>query len=124
MSNGQWTQITVWADSVNMGYYINGNQHSGSKSHGLTGDIPSVGNAKVPLSLMTLYPYGSDGSGWAGLATHATAGKEQIELLEPHKDGIMVAEYWTELPSKNILEEKLHQSFLEARERLIRKQLK
>lgn len=59
-----------------------------------------------------------------GLILCATAGKEQIELLEPHKDGIMVAEYWTELPSKNILEEKLHQSFLEARERLIRKQLK
>ncbi len=59
-----------------------------------------------------------------GLILCATAGKEQIELLEPHKDGIMVAEYWTELPSKNILEEKLHQSFIEARERLIRKQLK
>ncbi len=59
-----------------------------------------------------------------GLILCATAGKEQIELLEPHKDGIMVSEYWTELPSKIILEEKLHQSFLEARERLIRKQLK
>lgn len=75
VSNGQWTQITVWADSVNMGYYINGDQHSGSKSHGLTGDIPSVGNAKTPLSLMALYPYGS---GWAGLATHATAGNLSV----------------------------------------------
>jgi hypothetical protein len=28
------------------------------------------------------------------------ASKEQIELLEMHKDGIMVAEYWTELPPK------------------------
>jgi hypothetical protein len=59
-----------------------------------------------------------------GLILCATAGKEQIELLEPHKDGIMVSEYWTELPSKNILEEKLHQSFLEARERLIENNLK
>lgn len=59
-----------------------------------------------------------------GLILCATAGKEQIELLEPQKDGIMVAEYWTELPPKNVLEEKLHQSLIEARERLIRKQLK
>ncbi len=59
-----------------------------------------------------------------GLILCATAGKEQIELLEPHKDGIMVAEYWTELPPKNLLEEKLHQSLLEAKERLIRKQLR
>ena len=59
-----------------------------------------------------------------GLILCATAGEEQIELLETHKDGIMVAEYWTELPPKNILEEKLHQTLIEARERLIRKQLK
>lgn len=59
-----------------------------------------------------------------GLILCATAGKEQIELLEPQKDGIMIAEYWTELPPKNVLEKKLHQSLLEARERLIRKQLK
>lgn len=38
-----------------------------------------------------------------------------------HKDGIMVAEYWTELPPKNLLEEKLHQAVIEAKERLERK---
>jgi len=53
----------------------------------------------------------------------ATAGNEQIELLEPEKDGIMVAEYWTELPPKNVLEEKLHKSLIEAKERLARKKL-
>jgi len=58
-----------------------------------------------------------------GLILCATAGKEQIELLEPYKEGIIVAEYWTELPPKKVLEQKLHQSLLEARERLIRKQL-
>ncbi len=59
-----------------------------------------------------------------GLILCTTAGKEQIELLEPHKDGIMVAEYWTELPPKHLLEDKLHQSLLEARERLIKKQIR
>jgi predicted nuclease of restriction endonuclease-like (RecB) superfamily len=58
-----------------------------------------------------------------GLILCAVASKEQIELLEMHKDGIMVAEYWTELPPKEILEAKLHEALIEARERIARKQL-
>ncbi len=54
----------------------------------------------------------------------AIASKEQIELLEMHKDGIMVAEYWTELPPKEILEAKLHEALIEARERIERKRLR
>ena len=38
-----------------------------------------------------------------------------------HKDGITVAEYWTELPPKAELEQHLHQALLEARERLARR---
>jgi len=34
------------------------------------------------------------------------------------KDGIMVAEYWTELPPKSELEAKLHQVFIEAKARI------
>ena len=59
-----------------------------------------------------------------GLILCAVASKEQIELLEMHKDGIMVAEYWTELPPKKILEAKLHEALIEARERIERKQLR
>ena len=44
-------------------------------------------------------------------------------LLEMHKDGIMVAEYWTDLPPKAVLERKLNQALIEARERLARKKL-
>lgn len=58
-----------------------------------------------------------------GLILCAEASREQIELLEMHKDGIMVAEYWTELLPKKILEKKLHKSLIEARERLYRKKL-
>ncbi len=50
-----------------------------------------------------------------GLILCAETSKEQIELLEMHKDGIMVAEYWTELPEKKLLEEKLHRTLLEAK---------
>lgn len=59
-----------------------------------------------------------------GLILCAVASKEQIELLEMHKDGIMVAEYWTELPPKEILEAKLHEALIEAQERIERKQLR
>ncbi|HQQ02405.1 MAG TPA: PDDEXK nuclease domain-containing protein [Bacteroidales bacterium] len=53
-----------------------------------------------------------------GLILCAETSREQIELLELHKDGIMVAEYLTELPPKNILEQKLHQALTEAKERI------
>ena len=59
-----------------------------------------------------------------GLILCAEASKEQVELLEMHKDGIMVAEYWTELPPKKLLEEKIHKAFVEAKERLAIKKLK
>ncbi len=59
-----------------------------------------------------------------GLILCAVASKEQIELLEIHKDGIMVAEYWTELLPKEILEAKLHEALIEARERIERKKQK
>lgn len=53
-----------------------------------------------------------------GLILCAGKSAEQIELLQMQKDGIIVAEYWTELPPKKELEEKLHQLLIEARERM------
>ncbi|GET45639.1 PDDEXK nuclease domain-containing protein [Capnocytophaga felis] len=58
-----------------------------------------------------------------GLILCAENSKEQVELLEIHKDGIMVAEYWTELPPKKQLEKKLHEAFIEAREQFENKGL-
>ncbi len=58
-----------------------------------------------------------------GLILCAVASKEQVELLEMHKDGIMVAEYWTELPPKAVLEQRLHQALIQARERMARNRL-
>jgi predicted nuclease of restriction endonuclease-like (RecB) superfamily len=55
-----------------------------------------------------------------GLILCAESSREQIELLEMHKDGIMVAEYWTELPPKKQLEKKIHSILIEAKERLER----
>ena len=58
-----------------------------------------------------------------GLILCAEAGQEQVELLQTHKDGIMVPEYWTDLPSKEVLERKLHEALVEARERIARRRL-
>ncbi len=58
-----------------------------------------------------------------GLILCAESSREQIELLEMHKDGIVVAEYWTELPSKKQLEQKIHSILVEEKERLERKKL-
>lgn len=53
-----------------------------------------------------------------GLILCTEKSSEQIELLEMGKDGIMVAEYWTELPAKNKLEAKLHQALIAAKARI------
>ena len=58
-----------------------------------------------------------------GLILCAESSREQVELLEMHKDGIVVAEYWTELPTKLELEQKIHSLLLEAKERIARNRL-
>lgn len=58
-----------------------------------------------------------------GLILCAEASREQVELLQMHQDGITVAEYWTELPPKAELEQRLHEALAEARERLARRGL-
>ena len=76
------------------------------------------------LKWLDKYERQEDENSPIGLILCAVASKEHIELLEMHKDGIMVAEYWTELPPKEILEAKLHEALIEARERIERKQLR
>jgi len=56
-----------------------------------------------------------------GLILCAESSREQVELLEMHKDSIVVAEYWTELLPKKDLERKIHKILIEARERIARK---
>ena len=71
VATGNWTNLTLWANPSQMGYYINGGQYSGSASHGLTGGASVVGNNGIPLCLMTLYPYGE---GWGGNTGFSIAG--------------------------------------------------
>jgi len=53
-----------------------------------------------------------------GLVLCAEGNNEQIELLQLEKSGIKVAEYLTELPDKQLLEQKLHQAIEQNKQRL------
>jgi predicted nuclease of restriction endonuclease-like (RecB) superfamily len=58
-----------------------------------------------------------------GLILCTKANRSQIELMELDKSGIAVAEYWTILPPKALLEEKIQSILQEAQERLERRKL-
>lgn len=52
------------------------------------------------LKWLNRYERKEDEAPPVGLILCTETSREQIELLEMHKDGILVAEYWTELPRK------------------------
>jgi predicted nuclease of restriction endonuclease-like (RecB) superfamily len=58
-----------------------------------------------------------------GLILCAEGSREQIELLEMDKAGIMVSQYWTNLPPKVEFEQKIHKILAETRERMKRRQI-
>src|SRR5665647_3174818 len=53
-----------------------------------------------------------------GLILCAAGNDEQVELLQLHKAGIKVAEYMTELPSKKLLQQKLHKAVALSKKRM------
>ena len=58
-----------------------------------------------------------------GLILCSESGREEIELLKLDRDGILVAEYWTSLPPKDVFENKIHLLLTETRERLEQRNL-
>jgi predicted nuclease of restriction endonuclease-like (RecB) superfamily len=56
-----------------------------------------------------------------GLILCTEASRDQIELMELDKEGIAVAEYWTQLPTKSEFERKIGELYREAQERLERR---
>jgi len=79
------------------------------------------GQMELYLKWLDKYDRQEDENSPIGLILCAEKSNEQIELLEMHKDGILVAEYWTDLPPKKELEHKLHLLLLEANERIERR---
>jgi predicted nuclease of restriction endonuclease-like (RecB) superfamily len=58
-----------------------------------------------------------------GLILCTETSREQIELLEMHKDGIVVAEYWTVLPPREELQARIAEIYRAAQERIARRQI-
>jgi predicted nuclease of restriction endonuclease-like (RecB) superfamily len=81
------------------------------------------GQMELYLKWLDKYEKKEDEHAPIGLILCAESRREQVELLEMHKDGIMVAEYWTELPPKKVLEKKIHNIFIEAKERIERRKV-
>ena len=53
----------------------------------------------------------------------ASKNDEEIELLEVDKSGIHVGQYLTQLPPKELLQEKLHKAIQRAKENFVLKEL-
>ncbi len=84
-------------------------------------DARFEGQMKLYLKWLDRYERQDGEQAPIGLILCTEASREQIELLEMHKDGIVVVEYWTALPPRHELERRLQQILLEVRERLARR---
>lgn len=81
------------------------------------------GQMKLYLKWLNRYERRDDEKAPIGLILCTEASREQVELLEMHKDGIVVAEYWTELPPKAELEARIQAIYRAAAERVARREL-
>ncbi|WRS29199.1 PDDEXK nuclease domain-containing protein [Actinomycetaceae bacterium MB13-C1-2] len=81
------------------------------------------GQMKLYLKWLDRYERLDDEEPPIGLILCTETSREQIELLEMHKDGIVVAEYWTALPPKAELQARIQKIYQEAQERVARRQL-
>ena len=86
-------------------------------------DARFEGQMKLYLKWLDRHERQEDEDAPIGLILCTEASREQVELLEMHKDGIVAAEYWTALPPKHELEQRLQAMLRDARERLARREL-
>lgn len=84
-------------------------------------DARFEGQMKLYLKWLDRYERQEHEQAPVGLILCTEVSREQVELLEMHKDGIVVAEYWTALPPKAELEAKLAEIVRDAQERLTRR---
>jgi len=84
------------------------------------GDFKAADKGQMELYLRWLAKYEQEPGEAPPLGIILCSGKksEQIELLELDQTGIHVAEYLTELPPKEVLQQKLHQAIAHSRQRL------
>lgn len=91
------------------------------------GDFKPADKGQMELYLRWLDKYERQPGEKKPIGLILCAGKKQetVELLELEKSSIRVAEYLTDLPSREILERELHKALVQARKRFVlHKQLK
>jgi len=86
-------------------------------------DARDSGQLKLYLKWLNRYERQEGENEPIGLILCSDAGREEVELLEMDKDGILVAEYWTTLPPKAEFEQKIHTILTETRERMEQRNL-
>lgn len=82
------------------------------------------GQMELYLRYLEKYELESGENSPIGLILCSEGSKEQIELLQLDNSEIRVAEYWMELPPKELLQKKLHKVIELEREKLQMKKLK
>jgi len=81
------------------------------------------GQMRFYLKWLDKYDRGPGEDAPIGLILCTAADRDQVELMELHKDNIVVAEYWTKLLPKEQLEERLKEILRDAKERIARRSL-
>jgi predicted nuclease of restriction endonuclease-like (RecB) superfamily len=81
------------------------------------------GKMELYLKWLNRYERIEDENEPIGLILCAEGNREQIELLEMDKSGIMVAQYWTALPPKAEFSQKIQAILAETRERMKQRKL-
>lgn len=74
IADGNWKHVVAIANETQKAVYVNGAIAAAFTNHGETSDSPSSGDSNIPLSVMTLYPYGQGGGSWPQ-TTHAVQGE-------------------------------------------------
>jgi len=80
-----------------------------------------MGQMRFYLKWLNRFERQEDENPPIGLILCTEASRGQIELMELDKEGIAVAEYWTQLPPKNEFGRKIGEIYEEAQERLERR---
>jgi predicted nuclease of restriction endonuclease-like (RecB) superfamily len=81
------------------------------------------GQMQLYLSWLDRYERQEGEEAPVGLILCSESGREEIELLKLDRDGILVAEYWTDLPPKAEFEQKIQSLLSETRERLSQRKM-
>lgn len=86
-------------------------------------EAANLGQMRLYLGWLDKYERQDGEEAPIGLILCSESGREEIELLQLDRDGILVAEYWTALPPKAEFEQKIHTILAETRERLAQRKL-